>query len=113
MFFVKLRAGVGLLRSDSKTVTLFIDLRGPYKACGNYVHSLGHLKDFISPTRACLPYFKRFLRVIFGETDPVVLEFRPLHSKEMAIAQMVTRVTSIDWIDEELKKNGGPMRYLS
>ena len=39
-----------------------------------------------------------------GETDPVVLEFRPLHSKEMAIAQMVTRVTSIDWIDEELKK---------
>ena len=39
-----------------------------------------------------------------GENDPVVLEFHHLHSKEKAIAQMVTRVTSIERMDEELKK---------
>jgi len=39
-----------------------------------------------------------------GETDPVVLEFHHLHSKDMAISEMVTRVTSIERLEEELKK---------
>ena len=38
-----------------------------------------------------------------GETDPIVLEFHHLHSKETAIAQMVTRVKSIERIEGELK----------
>jgi hypothetical protein len=39
-----------------------------------------------------------------GESDPVVLEFHHLHSKDMAISEMVTRITSIDRLEEELKK---------
>ena len=39
-----------------------------------------------------------------GETDPVVLEFHHLHSKDIAIAEMVTRITSIERLEEELKK---------
>ena len=39
-----------------------------------------------------------------GEIDPVVLEFRHTGEKSMAIAQMVTRITSIERLEEELKK---------
>lgn len=39
-----------------------------------------------------------------GERDPVVLEFHHLHSKDMAIAEMVTRITSIERLEKELKK---------
>ena len=39
-----------------------------------------------------------------GETDPVVLEFHHTGEKAMAIAQMVTKVTSISRLEEELKK---------
>lgn len=39
-----------------------------------------------------------------GECDPVVLEFHHLHSKDMAIAEMVTRITSISKLEEELQK---------
>jgi len=39
-----------------------------------------------------------------GEKDPVVLEFHHTGEKVMAIAQMVTRVTSISRLEEELKK---------
>lgn len=39
-----------------------------------------------------------------GETDPVVLEFHHVGEKDMAIAEMVTRITSIDRLEEELRK---------
>ena len=39
-----------------------------------------------------------------GESDPVVLEFHHLHSKDMAIAEMVSRITSVERLEEELKK---------
>jgi hypothetical protein len=39
-----------------------------------------------------------------GERDPVVLEFHHTGEKAMAIAEMVTRVTSIERLEEELKK---------
>jgi hypothetical protein len=39
-----------------------------------------------------------------GEPDPVVLEFHHVHSKDMAISEMVTRVTSIERLGGELKK---------
>jgi len=39
-----------------------------------------------------------------GEADPVVLEFHHLHSKDMAIAEMVTRITNIERLEEELRK---------
>ena len=31
-----------------------------------------------------------------GETDPVVLEFYHLHNKDIAIVEMVTRITNIE-----------------
>jgi hypothetical protein len=39
-----------------------------------------------------------------GESDPVVLEFHHLHSKNMAISELVTRITSIEKLEEELQK---------
>ena len=39
-----------------------------------------------------------------GESDPVVLEFHHTREKDMAIAEMVTRITSIERLEEELKK---------
>jgi hypothetical protein len=39
-----------------------------------------------------------------GERDPVVLEFHHLHSKDMAVSEMVTRITSIERLEKELKK---------
>ena len=39
-----------------------------------------------------------------GKNNPVVLEFHHLHSKDMAIAEMVTRITKIARLEEELKK---------
>lgn len=39
-----------------------------------------------------------------GESDPIVLEFHHLHSKDMAISEMVTRITSVGKLEEELKK---------
>jgi hypothetical protein len=39
-----------------------------------------------------------------GEADPIVLEFHHNHSKDMAISEMITRVTSIDRLKEELEK---------
>lgn len=39
-----------------------------------------------------------------GETDPVVLEFHHTGDKEMAISEMVTRITNIERLKEELKK---------
>jgi len=39
-----------------------------------------------------------------GESDPVVLEFHHVGEKDMAIAEMVTRITSIDRLEEELRK---------
>ena len=38
------------------------------------------------------------------ETEPIVSESHHRHGKEMAIAQMMTRVKSIERIKEELKK---------
>jgi len=37
--------------------------------------------------------------------SPVVLEFHHLHNKDIAIAEMVTRVTNIARLEEELKKH--------
>jgi len=39
-----------------------------------------------------------------GEADPVVLEFHHLGEKEMAISEMVTRITNTSRLEEELKK---------
>jgi hypothetical protein len=39
-----------------------------------------------------------------GESDPIALEFHHLHSKDTAISEMVTRITSIERLEEELKK---------
>jgi hypothetical protein len=39
-----------------------------------------------------------------GEADPVVLEFHHTHSKKMAISELVTRITSIERLEEELRK---------
>ena len=39
-----------------------------------------------------------------GETDPVVLEFHHTGEKDMAIAEMVTRITNIERLEEELRK---------
>lgn len=39
-----------------------------------------------------------------GEKDPVVLEFHHLHSKEMAISEMITKITNIERLKEELEK---------
>jgi hypothetical protein len=39
-----------------------------------------------------------------GEADPVVLEFHPIGGKDMAISQMITRVSSVNRLKEELQK---------
>lgn len=39
-----------------------------------------------------------------GEGDPVVLEFHHIGEKDMAISEMITRITSVDRLEEELKK---------
>ena len=39
-----------------------------------------------------------------GESDPVVLEFHHNHSKDMAISEMVTRITNLDRLKAELQK---------
>ena len=39
-----------------------------------------------------------------NESDPVVLEFHHTGEKDMAISEMVTRITSIERLEEELKK---------
>ena len=39
-----------------------------------------------------------------GEKDPVVLEFHHIGEKDMAIAEMVTRITNIERLEEELNK---------
>jgi hypothetical protein len=39
-----------------------------------------------------------------GERDPVVLEFHHLHSKDMAISEMITRITRVKKLEDELKK---------
>ncbi len=39
-----------------------------------------------------------------GESNPVVLEFHHLHSKDMAIAEMVTRISNIARLEGELRK---------
>jgi len=39
-----------------------------------------------------------------GLSSAQFLEFHHLHSKEMAISEMVTRITSIERLEEELKK---------
>jgi hypothetical protein len=38
------------------------------------------------------------------ESDPVVLEFHHTGEKDMAISDMVTRITSIERLEEELRK---------
>lgn len=39
-----------------------------------------------------------------GETDPVVLEFHHIGGKDMAVSAMITRVSSVDRLKEELQK---------
>ena len=39
-----------------------------------------------------------------GESDPVVLEFHHVGGKDMAISEMITRVSSVDRLKEELEK---------
>jgi len=39
-----------------------------------------------------------------GESDPVVLEFHHLHSKDMAISKLVASTTNIKRLEKELKK---------
>ena len=39
-----------------------------------------------------------------NENDPVVLEFHHTGEKDMAISESVTRITSIESLEEELKK---------
>ena len=39
-----------------------------------------------------------------GEKDPVVLEFHHMYGKDMAISEMITRITRIEKLEEELKK---------
>jgi len=39
-----------------------------------------------------------------GETDPVVLEFQHNYGKDMAISEMITRITKVEKLEEELKK---------
>ena len=39
-----------------------------------------------------------------GESDPVVLEFHHTGEKSMAVSEMVTRITSIDRLEAELRK---------
>jgi len=39
-----------------------------------------------------------------GQTDPVVLEFHHIGGKDMAISEMITRVSSVDRLQEELQK---------
>src|SRR6266508_203623 len=39
-----------------------------------------------------------------GESDPVVLEFNHLHSKDMAISKLVASTTNIKRLEKELKK---------
>jgi hypothetical protein len=38
------------------------------------------------------------------ETDPVVLEFHHIGEKDMAVSHMITRVSSVDRLKEELQK---------
>ena len=53
-------------------------------------------------------YLWNYLRthpcVSCGEADPVVLEFHHLHSKAKAITELVTRITNIESLEEELNK---------
>ncbi|HEX6035472.1 MAG TPA: hypothetical protein VFY83_13605 [Anaerolineales bacterium] len=39
-----------------------------------------------------------------GESDPVVLEFHHVGEKDMTISEMITRITSVERLKEELKK---------
>lgn len=39
-----------------------------------------------------------------GEKDPVVLEFHHVGEKDMAIAEMVTRITNVERLEAELSK---------
>ena len=39
-----------------------------------------------------------------GEADPVVLEFHQIGGKDLAISEMITRVSSVDRLKEELQK---------
>ena len=39
-----------------------------------------------------------------GEADPIVLEFHHIGGKDMAISEMIIRVSSVDRLKEELQK---------
>jgi len=47
-----------------------------------------------------------------GESDPVVLEFHHLGGEDRAISEMITRVSSVDRLKEELQKNNSTMCEL-
>jgi hypothetical protein len=64
-----------------------------------------HTKEYRNALREYLwNYLLTHPCIDCGEKDPVVLEFHHLGEKDMAISEMVTRITSIERLEEELRK---------